>query len=265
MEAAVKPYPLDNNHPKSADHHASLTSLFDPYSQQRASELVKLRGASCLEVGYGGGGFALWLAGEVGPDGSVLATDLAPREIPEHPRLTVLQHDIINEPVPGTFDLIHARLVLGHLPQQRQILTRLAEALKPGGVLFIEDWWTATPGDLVVHAPDEESAELYNQYSMVARQVFGASGTDRNWARRMHGAMMDDGLVDVHTDIHAEAWAGGSAGSNLLQATMPQLREKLRAAGLTDDVLERVRALLDDPRLVLTGHLMCSTSGRKPS
>jgi SAM-dependent methyltransferase len=264
MEAAVKPYPLDNQHPKSADHHASLTSLFDRYTQQRAQELTKLHGASCLEVGYGGGTFALWLAGEVGPHGTVLATDLEPREIPEHPRLTVLRHDIINEPVPGTYDLIHARLVLGHLPQQRQILTRLAEALKPGGVLFIEDWWTATPGDLVVHAPDEESAELYNYYSTMARKVFGA-GTDRNWPRRIHGAMMDDGLVDVHTDIHAEAWAGGSAGCKLLQATMPQVRGKLLEAGLTDDVFERVRALLDDPRLVLTGHLMCSTSGHKPS
>lgn len=263
MEQAVKAYPMDNHHSNSTDHHAALTALFDPFSQQRTSRLLKLDGANCLEVGFGGGNFALWLADEVGPEGSVTATDIQPRELPEHPQLTVLRHDISTDPIPGTFEFIHARLVLGHLPQQRQILTRLIEALKPGGVILLEEWWTATE-DLVVRAPDEEGAAIYNAFSEASAKVW-ASSDRRDWARKVHPAMIEDGLVDVHTDVHGTAWTGGTPGCQLLKATMPQIQDKLLAAGCTEDLLRRVRALLDDPRLVLTGNLMCSTSGRKPA
>jgi SAM-dependent methyltransferase len=265
MDSADKLYPMDNHHSSSTDHHAALTMLFDPFSQRCASELIKLHGASCLEVGFGGGSFALWLADEVGPDGSVLATDIKPRDLPEHPALTVLEHDITKDDIPGTFDLIHARLVLGHLPQQREILTRLGKALKPGGVLLIEEWWTAANKQIVTHAPDAAAAELFNHFNEAAQRIFTSAGGELPWARRVHGAMMEDGLVDVRTDVHAEAWAGGSPGCQLLKAGMPQLHDKLLAAGLTDDILDQVQVLLDDPRLVLIGHLMCSTSGRKPA
>lgn len=264
MERAVKAYPMDNQHANSTDHHKALSTLFDPFSQQCTNRLLKLHGANCLEVGFGGGTFALWLADEVGPDGSVTATDIQPREMPEHPRLTVLQHDVVNDPIPGTFELIHARLVLGHLPQRRQVLTRLIDALKPGGVILVEEWWTAAD-DLVVQAPDEEAARIYNAFSAAADKVWTSSDSRRDWARKVHPAMTEDGLVDVHTDIQGTAWTGGSPGCQLLKATMPQIQDRLLAVGCTEDLLSQVRALLDDPRLVLTGNLMCSTSGRKPA
>lgn len=265
MEAAVKPYPLDNTHPMSPDHHRALADLFDPYSCRRAGELLKLDGASCLEVGVGGGSFASWLADEVGQDGSVLATDIVPREIPAHPRLTVLQHDIIHEPLPGTYDFIHARLVLGHLPQAREVLTKLVGALNPGGAILVEEWWNPAAGDIVAQAPSPEAAKLYNDYSLITRKAFMSNGRAPDWARQVYGALLADGLVDVHTDVHGEAWPGGGAGTLLQQSTMAQMRDKLIAQGATEEMFAEVHALLEDPRLVLLGNLMCSTSGRKPA
>jgi 2-polyprenyl-3-methyl-5-hydroxy-6-metoxy-1,4-benzoquinol methylase len=40
----------------------------------------------------------------------------------------------------GRYDLIHARLVLSHLPQRRDVLARLVQALRPGGWLVVEDF-----------------------------------------------------------------------------------------------------------------------------
>jgi SAM-dependent methyltransferase len=262
--AAVTRYPLDNTHPSSSHHHNARAELFDPYSFRRTRELLDLNGAHCLEIGYGAGSFAGWLVAEVGPEGSVLATDIVPMEMPTHARITVLRHDIVREPLPGTFDFIHARLVLGHLVEQREVLTKLAGALNPGGVLLVEEWWNPVRGDLVVHAPSPEAAALYNDYSMIHSQALRSNGTTHDWARRVHGAMMDDGLVDVHTDVHGQAWPGGSAGTRMQQASMAQLREKMDALGMTEELFEAVHALLDDPRLVLLGNLMCSTSGRRP-
>ncbi len=57
---------------------------------------------------------ATWLAERVGPTGSVLATDLKPQHIPGRANLESREHDVRTDDLPGSFDLIHARLVLMH-------------------------------------------------------------------------------------------------------------------------------------------------------
>lgn len=267
--AARSRYPLDNDDPLAITHHACLSLLFDAFSAQRVHDLLGpggLRGRRCLEVGAGvGGSFAVWLADQVGTGGYVLATDLKPRGMPEHPQLTVLSHDLCSgEPLGVDWDFIHARLTLGHLPQRREILTRLIGALRPGGHILIEDW-DAARTDMVLAAPTLEAAELYTLFQeTVGVKVFTAAGTDRTWARRIHPAMLDDGLVDVHTVMHAQAWTGGGPGCHLVAVTIDQLRPSLLAAGLADERLDRVQELLADPGLVLAGHPLYSTSGRRP-
>jgi ubiquinone/menaquinone biosynthesis C-methylase UbiE len=41
-------------------------------------------GWHCLEVGFGAGGVALWLAGQVGSTGRVVAVDIDPRFLDGH-------------------------------------------------------------------------------------------------------------------------------------------------------------------------------------
>ena len=56
------------------------------------------------------------------------------------PNLEVLRHDVrIDEFSERTFDLIHARTVLMHLPERRDTLRRMASWLAPGGWLLVED------------------------------------------------------------------------------------------------------------------------------
>jgi hypothetical protein len=57
----------------------------------------------------------------------VLATDLDPGGLRSGERLEVRRHDIVEDELPErTFDLVHARLVLLHLPKRRQALARMA-------------------------------------------------------------------------------------------------------------------------------------------
>jgi SAM-dependent methyltransferase len=260
----IRSYPMDNDHPYAAEQHAALAALLDPFSQRRTTDLLDLTGRRCLEVGAGGGSFAGWLAEQVGDRGYVLATDIKPQHIPLHPRLGVLAHDLSTDPLPDEhYDLVHARLTLGHLPARRDILRRLAAAVAPGGVLLVEDW-DASRTDMVLAAPGIEDAEIYTLYQeTVGTRVFAATGTDRIWARRIHSAMIEEGLSDVDTVIHSRAWPGGGPGCRLIGATLGQLRGRLLAAGVGADQLDRVELLLRDPRLVLAGHLLFSTSGRR--
>jgi trans-aconitate methyltransferase len=53
--------------------------------------------------------------------------------------LEILRHDITAEDLPTGFDLVHARYLVEWLPNKRQALTRMVAALRPGGVLLVEE------------------------------------------------------------------------------------------------------------------------------
>ena len=264
-------YALDNKGAFAKGHHSGLTELLDPVSRARTLELMDgdLAGLSCLDVGAGGGAYAIWLTGQVGPTGSVTAVDLNPDQIPEHEGLTVYARDLRRfEAIPGgPFDFVHARLTLGHIPERQEILHWLLsdEILRPGGVALIEDW-DASRTDMVLAAPTPEAKELYDRFqATMGDKVFAGSGTDRTWARRTHGRMVAEGMLDVRTTITSESWRGGTAGALLCLSSLNQTRPKLLEFGLTEAELQEVDRLMHDPRMVLAGHLLYSNSCRKPA
>jgi len=94
-------------------------------------------------VGGGGGSIAAWLSQRVGSRGRVVVNDINTRflETLHQPNLEVRRHNIVTNALPeASFDLVHARLVLMHLPEREAVLTRLVAALKPGGWLVDEEF-----------------------------------------------------------------------------------------------------------------------------
>ena len=259
-------YVFDNDHPEAADRHGQLPAILDEFTVSRLSSLGDLTGLRCLETGAGGGSIAAWLARATGPTGRVLATDVNIRHLPPSPPYDVLVHDLENEPVPdGPWDVIHARLVLLHLPGREAVLQRLAAALAPGGALVVEDFET-TFRKLVLAAPSPQAAQLVDRYhELLVERVLPAHGNDPTWAGRAPAAMLEAGLTDVDTVIEARSWPGGTAGTLLIGANIAQAREDFLAAGMTEAQLDELSRLVTDPRLVLRGHFTYSTIGRRPS
>jgi SAM-dependent methyltransferase len=257
-------YAFDNDDAEAVDRHTHLSAILDGGTFARLASLGDLTGRSCLEVGAGGGSVARWLADRVGPTGRVLATDLNIRHLPAGDGYQVLAHDLINEPVPaGPWDVIHARLVLIHIAERRAILSRLAAALAPGGALVIEEW-EGTFGKWVLDAPDPDSADLYEEYQATLGRLLTARGNDQGWGSRVHAALRAEGLVEVDTEVSSRSWEGGSPGALLIAANVAQLRAEFRAAGWTDERVERLLRLIADPRLVVRSHFLFATIGRRP-
>src|SRR5689334_10566667 len=131
---AGTPYVFSNDRPTAGRLLDALGQMHDPFTISRLSEAGVTPGERWLEIGAGAGTVAGWLADQVGPAGEVIATDVRPQHIREHAGVTVLQHNILTDPLPaGQFDGIHARAVLQHLPARHEVLARLAGALRPGG------------------------------------------------------------------------------------------------------------------------------------
>lgn len=258
-------YAYDNDSTQAADHHAALSALLDEQTLRRTEELLDLTGKRCLEIAAGGGSIARRLAERAGPAGSVLATDLKPQLIAEHPGLTVRRHDITAGEPPGEFDLVHARLLLNHLPERDLALRHMTGALAPGGVLLTEDFRPTPGADLVAFGPDPAAARLIGRYQELHLRTLAGHGNDRGWSRRAATAFHQAGLTGVGVRVYGSSWHGGGPGCRLLRAGLGQLRPQIIDRGMTPAELDVVAEALMDPRLTLNGYLVYQTSGWRPA
>ena len=168
---------------------SGLEATYDPATIGYLTSVGVTAGWACWEIGAGGGSIATWLAKRVGPAGSVLATDIDPRFIPasELAQLEVARHDVTADAIPAArYDLIHARLVLSHLPQRGDVMVRLVQALRPGGWLVIEDFSGAF----------ERGTEPVGPAGARFRKVHLALGEFLAGLRQAGDRMIAAGLVD---------------------------------------------------------------------
>lgn len=77
----------------------------------------------------------------VGSAGHVLATDMTDDCFSATSgNISFRHHDVAHDTLPERgFDLVHARFLLEHLAEPRRAIRQLVNALRPGGVLMLED------------------------------------------------------------------------------------------------------------------------------
>ncbi|GAA1973691.1 class I SAM-dependent methyltransferase [Amycolatopsis minnesotensis] len=245
------------------DQEDCLAAAYDPVTTARLAATGVTRGWRCLEIGAGGGSVARWLAERVAPGaGGVVATDLAPQHGPGARGLTAIRHDVVTDPLPrNAFDLVHARLVLRHLPAREAVLEKVLATLKPGGWLQVDEFDTTYQPCLV--APDTEAERLFREFLSAKDAVMAAAGVDVAWGSRVGAAMRHAGFTEVDVWPQVETWGPGSPGARLLVHHTYRLREELLAAGMTGDGLRRVRALLADPGFLVCSSVFYSVQGRR--
>jgi SAM-dependent methyltransferase len=104
-------------------------------------------GAQCVDVGCGGGHVSRDLAARVGVDGSVVGIDLDPVVLDlagaESAALGIANVEFrccdAAQLDGSTYDLAYARCLLSHVGKPAQVVAAMALALKPGGVMIVED------------------------------------------------------------------------------------------------------------------------------
>ncbi|OKJ05312.1 methyltransferase [Kitasatospora sp. CB01950] len=256
-------YLFDNASVHAGGQHRCLAGWLDRISIGELSRVGVRPGMSCLDVGAGAGSISLWLADQVGPGGSVLATDVAPLPMAERPALTVRRHDVVRDALPeGAFDLVHVRLVLSHLAAREAVLGRLFAALRPGGVLHLLEFDAEYAP--VLTAPDDRAADLYERYQQAKLRAFVARGSDQGWGRKCAAAMARAGFVDVEASPYLDTLAPGTPQLEMQVHNTWHLRDALLREGLTDDELAELRAMFTDPRFLACSNVVYAVHGRKP-
>ena len=241
----------DNQMDAESVRLALLEEIFDPLTARRHEGLNIAPGSRCLEVGAGRGSIARWLSGRVGPDGRVVAADIDCRYLTGLPdNVEVRTLDIRSEELEATtYDLVHCRGLLLHLPDPMSALRRMTSCLVPGGLLVAED---ADYGLLSFggHLDGQWCTELNHR---IFAALAAAKVVDTYFGRALPGLVVDAGLELMGIEHVTLCSRAGEPGTEFHRLTMHGMAPGLIASGLvTEADLARLDAIMRSPCTVAT-------------
>src|SRR5262249_34654999 len=150
------------------------------------------------------------------------------------------QHDILrDEPLGAEFDLVYARLVVEHLGSDA--LRRMVEALKPGGILLLEDYdWHS----FATH-PAREDVEKVGEAVL---GLMAEAGFDPNFGCRLPNELEAAGLEDVEAEGHVRVVRGNTPETTFFRLSLGSLRGALVERDLlTEEEIDEALTRFDDP------------------
>lgn len=258
-------YLLENRKAEAAQRFTALSALFDPVTLRQFDACGIAAGWRCWEVGAGGPALVQMIAARVGHAGHVLATDIDDSwaKVAASQNVEVRKHDVVRDAPPGElFDLVHARLVLVHIPEREKAFRNMISALKPGGWLVIEDADPALQPLSCIDAYGPEQ-ELANKIRQGFRTLLSNRGADLSFGRKLPRMFRQANM----TDIAAEAYFPISLPECMVLevATIKMIRGELLGNGIaTDNEIEQHLENVKTGALDLSQPPMISVRGRKP-
>jgi SAM-dependent methyltransferase len=232
---------------------AVLSQIMSGPTTRLFGEIGVAEGWDCLDVGSGGGQVAVALAGLVAPSGSVTGVDTDDTVL-AHATLAARDQGVANVeferanayalPYRGRFDLAYARLVLCYLTEPVRALRELAAAVRPGGVVAVEDVFT----DTLRSEPETPALDDL-------RRVYGATvrahGGDPTIGPRLPALLRAAGLTNVRA-LSVGNVLRTAEEKGFLVALVDSIRVSALDAGVASaDELDALRlaveAAADDP------------------
>ena len=246
------------------DRLRAIERVFDPASRRRLLAAGVESGWRCLEVGPGAGSVLRWMSEVVGPAGRVEGVDLSTKFLPGAwpSNVAVRQGDIRTVPLAdASFDLVHARYVLIHLPDFHVALSRMLASLKPGGWLILEEPDFSASRGVAGEVTQMEAVHRVNQAIKV---MYEALGMDYALGLMLPSLLQHRGVTGLMVENDAPLSPGGSGMATIMKMSALQLREKYLATGVvTEEDLDLYCRFADDPQAWAIYYATVAVSGWK--
>jgi SAM-dependent methyltransferase len=203
------------------------------------------------------------MAERVRPSGRVIATDIDTTWLESKGTAAeVRKHDAAAEEPPATdFDLVHARLVLSHIPARDEALQRMASSLKSGGWLVIEDFDSviAPMACLENNTPEEKRA---NKIRAGFRSLLELRGADRGYGSKLPRLLVEAGLTSIQAEARFPIINPGA--SALERANVAQTAPLLLKGGFaTQTEINDHLAALENSTINIVFPAMFTVCGRR--
>lgn len=245
-----------------SDRLGLLESARDPGTIGRLEQLGVAAGWRCLEVGAGRGSIARWLAERVTSTGSVVAVDIDPRFLTDMPEIVQVRAlDIREDEIEaGHYDLVHCRALLMHMPDPAAVLSSMANALRPGGVLLAEE------GDYgLYHYGGHPDAQALTEDAHRALDAITAAGVfNACFGRGLPAMLAECGLELRGAEVETRVTKPGEPHYEFVRASALESQPALLAAGITDDAnIQRLEGYFGQPGTVITGPSIVAAWGQR--
>ena len=239
---------------------------YDPATIKQLEKLGVSEGWKCLEVGAGGGSIARWLQKQVGTSGKVVATDIDTRFLKhlDSPNLEVREHNILTDQLESeTFDLAHARWVLVHLNAPEKALQKMADALRPGGWLFIED-----PDGCSLYSLDigDPALKTYVKAMQSLAEMWKKQGlVDHYFGRKERSLLERLGFTDIGCMGFTRLYKGGEPLALAHIMASVHIKPMAISAGIvTERQWDEMTEQMMDPSHTYIDSTIFGAWGRKP-
>lgn len=228
-------------------------------------------GMRCADLGCGGGEVSLELARLVSPGGSVVGFDMdtikldLAREAAGKRGIGNVEFQSANAndwKETSAYDVVFSRFLLQHLARPADLIRRMWEAVRPGGLLIVED---ADFGGLFCDPPNE----AFDFYARVYMETLKAHGGDPVFARKLHRTFRELGIPDPECQL-VQGVRGEGGGKSLPRLTLDYVSEAILQARLATPTqiataLEGLAKLEQDPKSTVSSPRIFQVWSRRPT
>jgi len=231
-------------HGTAPDEQRRLSRLNELINRQSLERLRITRGERVLDVGCGMGQLTRAIAAA---GGVVTGVERSAEQIAEGVRQAgsaasaaeIRQGDAMALPLRddewGTFDVVHTRFLLEHLPQPQRVVDAMVRAARPGGRVVLED----DDHDLLRLYPAVPAfEEIWRAYM----RSYQAGGRDPRIGRRLPELLARAGANPVRCDWPFFGACQGGEDWDIIvdncRAIVTGAREAIRACGISEEAFD---------------------------
>ncbi len=247
--------------------------LIDPITRRIFHQAGVVPRMRVLDVGGGAGDVAFLAADMVGPDGEVVGVDRVGDAI-EAARARAGERSLSNveflagDPAEMTFerpfDAVIGRYVLQFQKDPAAMLRRLADRVRPGGLVVFHELDWGGPSSF-------PPAPTYDRCRRWGLETLRAHGTETRMGSKLHSTFVEAGLSAPSMRLEALVSAGGNGAdmlrlmSGLIATLLPEIERLGVATGAEIDVetlFDRMQRESAEGSNVFFGHLQIGAWSR---
>ena len=155
----------------------------------------------------------------------------------------------------GTFDLVHTRWTLLHIPERERVLQKFPDCLAPGGTLFLEE-----PDAISVRTLDRTG---FRTRSPRVFEIVQPRGSHPDWARDLPFKMASLGLAHMRAKGETPYFHGASELAEFWRISWARVRDAVAESGADVAQWDCELAELEDPAQLFVSPMTLAVIAKK--
>ncbi len=187
---------------------------------------------ACLELGGGAGSILKWLGDRVGPTGKVYGIDKNTTYLKKfiNPSFSIKEGPFLEVDIEHPLDLVHARYVLIHNKEAKDMMEKVYHLLKPGGFFLVEE-----PDFTSCTLLNDDSSRAQSRVNSAICSMFHHYGLNPAYGLQLPKNLQTCGFHILQTQSNLHLGEGNSPFAQVMAESALALQEAYCSTGKCTD------------------------------